>query len=190
MSERVAGIAPRVDAEKAQEHCTEIGAGADMNETLWIAVAGIAGTLAAPLLAERLRHRTLRADRLHAARVETYADLLEAAARVTENARTWAAVPLADLNEHASADLDRMLARVRVISSKRVYDEFTGWRMFVARFHQELFQARVVHHRVQEAGEQDRGETIAARLELADLSAALIEKFQVLESAIRAEIGN
>ncbi|WP_053204720.1 hypothetical protein [Jiangella muralis] len=63
-----------------------------MNATAWVAIAGIAGTLIAPVLAERMRRKSARQEALMGHQLVAYADLLRATARLAGNATTWAAL--------------------------------------------------------------------------------------------------
>jgi hypothetical protein len=57
------------------------------------------------VISERMRRRGAREDRLFETRLTVYADLLKAAAQITDNALTWSAIPLADLDEPDDAFL-------------------------------------------------------------------------------------
>lgn len=70
-----------------------------MNSTTIVAVAGIAGTLLAPVIASRIQRGLIKVDRITDRRIDAYADLLEVAGHIRENAQTWSSIPLADLPE-------------------------------------------------------------------------------------------
>jgi hypothetical protein len=86
-----------------------------MDEALVLGLAGIGatlvGTLVAPIVAGRLQRAALRADRILDRRLDVYVDLLETAGHLHDNAQTWSAIPLADLQEPPTERIRALDAR-------------------------------------------------------------------------------
>jgi hypothetical protein len=152
-----------------------------------IAVAGIVGTLSAPVITELVKRRSAREDRQHDRRLAIYADLLHATAKTADNAQNWASVPLAELDQHDDEFLNRMLAQVRVVASAQVRDETLAFQHLAVAFHRGLDEARLLHKRILDAGDGDTGEAIQSRVRLGKLAAELFEQFKQLEEAVRRE---
>jgi hypothetical protein len=140
------------------------------------------------MLTERMRRRSARDDRKYEARLQLYADLLQAAAKITDNARTWSAIPLAQLDEVDDAVLDRVLAQVRVSASDRVKDAVFAWKKSVSAFLRALDDAQRVHRRELETGHTGPGQTIQARMGLAGIADEIHTGFVKMEKAIRDEM--
>lgn len=109
----------REDPDAARRVCGGfLGLGRDVGDTRGVdattvvALAGIGGTLLAPLLTGWVRHRHARAERLLDARIEVYADLMDVAATTADNAQTWSAMPLADLTEPDNTHLNRVFIQI------------------------------------------------------------------------------
>lgn len=111
--------------------------------TVLIAGLGIAGTLLAPLLSERMRRRSVRQERLLAERMGVYADLLRAAARIAENSKRWASDPGLELQMTDDEELNIMQARLQVVGSKKVHKEYESFFVSVQLFNFKLAQARL-----------------------------------------------
>lgn len=151
-----------------------------------IAIAGIVGTLSAPIIAESVKRRSARQDRQYDRRLTVYADLLQATAKTADNARNWASVPLAELDQHDDEFLDRILTQVRVVANAEVRDQTLAFQRAASVFHRRLSEAQLIHRRVQDGG-GDSGEAIKARVQLAKLAYELVEIFRRLEEAVRKE---
>ena len=152
-------------------------------------VLGGALSIVGGVVAERIRHRASRREHLLTVRLEVYADLLEVAARVTENVRIWASLPEADLEEHDDAFLNRMLARVRAHASDDVRELALAWKGRVEDFHRERYRARLALARAHESGAADTQEAIQARMVLAGIADEIRAGFDRLEAAVRRDTG-
>jgi hypothetical protein len=156
-----------------------------------IAIAGIAGTLTgtlfAPLLAELMRRRSAKKDRQYGARMDVYSDLLEVTARLSDNASTWSAIPLADLKETDDAQLNRIMARVRTVASEKVKNRMAEISKVVHEFNRLLYYTREVQARRNEGNFGDTRETIDTRMQLGALADRLRGLVTQLESDVRRE---
>lgn len=139
---------------------------------MWIAIAGIIGTLLAPLLHEVVRRRSVRDHEVLVRRMDTYADLLQATARFADNAQTWSAIPLADLEETEDEKLNRLLSEVRVHGSKAVYASTKRLSSALQEFNRRLWHARAQEVRMREAQEVDDVGSIRARMDAGKIADA------------------
>lgn len=156
--------------------------------TVVIAVAGIAGTVLAPIITERMRREGVRQERLLTEGLEVYADLLRVTARLADNAMNWAAMPTAELEETDDAELDRTVSRVRVVASDEVLGWFLRLRKQVGEFNRLLVgEAQPHHRRVHQQGQADDDGTIRQRMALGELAEAIAESRRQIEAAIRNE---
>ena len=143
----------------------------------------------APLLSERMRRRSAHLDRLLGERVVAYADLLSASARLAESAMTWAAIPLADLQEtYDDAELRRIISRVRVVASKDIYTHLDELSHHAHRFYLMLHEARVQHQKVRDQGDVDTAQTIQQRSNLGGVAVEMATAHKQIEAAIRKEL--
>lgn len=161
-----------------------------------IAVAGIAGTLLgtllAPLLAERMRRRSVRAERVHAQRLETYADLLRVTARMSDNAMTWSCAPIADREEPTSHELDHVMAQARMVSSSEVDRLTSEFGKAAHRFMALLLPAREDHRRRPDDEPVDRlrpMRLVQQRTQLGAVADEMRALFEQLVTAVRRDIG-
>ena len=152
-----------------------------------IAVAGIVGTLLAPIVTEQVKRRSAREDRQHDRRLAVYADLLHVTAKTADNAQNWASTPLAELDEHEDEFLNRMLAQVRVVASTQVRDQTLAFQSAALVFYRRLSEAKLLHRRVQQVGDGDSVEASQTRMHLAGLADELVELFKQLEDVVRRE---
>lgn len=160
-----------------------------MDATTIVALAGIFGTLLAPLLTGWLRHRHARAERLLDARIEVYADLIGAAATTADNALTWSAIPLANLPEPDDDHLNQVFARLRVVASQEVYKAAMDFKRDVSAFHHALRSARIHAARVREDGEIDDVRSIGTRMDAGEVADVVAVGFRRIEDAVRREVG-
>lgn len=164
-----------------------------MDATAWVGALGILGTLLAallpPLITEPMRRESNRREQVIAHQLDVYADLLKATARLADNAMTWAATPLADLNETANDELDRVISRARVVASKAVYLVLEDLTRNVHKFNRALvMEAQPHHQRVRAEGGADDVTGIQQRMELAGHADQLVADHKRLAAAIRSEI--
>jgi hypothetical protein len=159
-----------------------------VNATVWVAVAGILGTLLAPLLAERVRRNSTRAEQLRAERLRVYADLLRVTAVLADNASTWSAIPLADLKETDDEELDRVFSEARVVASKPVYERLRELSRLATEFNRQLFWAKVQHQKVRDKDQVDDAESIVQRMSLGDVAGKMVRAHKQIEAAIRKEM--
>jgi hypothetical protein len=160
-----------------------------LDATGWVAIAGIAGTLLAPLFGERMRRKSVRTEQLAAQRLVVYADLLTATARIVDNANEWSALPLADMKETEAGELDRLGGRVRVVASKAVYEDFKKLSSTTQKFNRFLFlEVRPHHQRIRAEGKVDDERSIQQRMRLGDIAHKIGESHQELEKKIREEM--
>jgi hypothetical protein len=164
---------------------------AAMDATAWVAIAGIGGTLLAavlsPLVTERMHRESVRREHLMSHRLEAYADLLRVTARLADNAQTWSVSPLVDLKETDNDELDRLIARVRVVASKDIYNQLVELTSHAQTFTLGLFETRTYHSRIRQAGTVDDATAIKQRMALATLSDQITEMHKGLEKVIRKE---
>jgi hypothetical protein len=140
------------------------------------------------MLTEQVRRRSSKQDRLLAARLELYTDLLEVAARLADNAMTWSALPSADLVETDNERLDRILARVRLLARDDVRSRMAQFSKVVHEFNPQLYHARDVERLAQAEGAVGSAEAIRARMRLGDLADQLRALHHQLEAAVRKEV--
>lgn len=164
-----------------------------MDATAWVSVAGLVTTLAAalltPLLAERMRRESARREQLGTARLETYAELLRVTDRLVGNAKTWSAIPLADLEEIDNAELERLVARLRVVASDGVYKRLDQIISLAGQFNRALADAKSTHQALRDAGSAADSTATHQRVQLAGIADSLSEVHKELETVIRKEIG-
>jgi len=151
-------------------------------------VAGIGGTLFAPLATERMRRKSVRTEQLSAQRLAVYADLLRATALVVENAMTWSALPLADLKETNEDELNRLVSQTRVVASKKVYNTCKQLLGHAATFNRELSEAKSYHRRIHDSGQVDDARSLRQRMSLASIATSLRESEKRLEDAARRDM--
>lgn len=163
-----------------------------VDATAWVAFAGILGTLAAallgPFVAEQMRRKSARLERLVVVRIDLYADLLRATARLVDNAATWSALPLADLEETDNEELNRLIGRVRAVASEQVYKSYQKLASRVHEFNRLLPDVKQHHHNLLESEEVDDLMSIHLRMTLATIADAIRENHLELEDAVRAEL--
>jgi len=159
-----------------------------VDSTTLVAIAGIAGTLLAPIIAGRMQRSLLRADRVLDRRLDAYVDLLEVAGHLHENAQTWSAVPLAKLQGPPVDRIRALDARVRVVGSDSVREAMDRVATLGSRFQRELFSAQLEEARVQRENEGDSGKAVLARMGLGTLADEMTKAIEELESRIRAEM--
>lgn len=157
-----------------------------------IALIGMGSTLVAgfggPLILERMRRTTAHRDRVGDRRLNVYAEVLKATTSISENLMTWAGLPLADLDDPARADLDKMLGELRVVGSDAIYEQFSAFSPLVEKFHRNLMLARHDQALVRREGHGDDEKSIRARMNLAELADAARECHVELEQLIRHEV--
>lgn len=160
-----------------------------MDSVVWMGMAGLITTLLAPVVAEWMRRDSARRDRIETVRLDAYSNLLRVTARMTDNAMTWASIPLADLGETTTDELDRVIARATVVASRDVRTHMDQINRAAGEFNRRLYEAKIKHRAVHNAGQVDDGTTIAQRLNLGSLADTLRTAHQELETAIRKEVG-
>lgn len=150
--------------------------------------ATLLGTLLAPLVTGRLQRAALKADRILDRRLDAYVDLLETAGHLYENAQTWSAIPLADLQEPPTERIRGIDARIRVVGSDEVREAMLHVSRLLSRFSRELFPARLRHERNRRENQADTAEAIAARMGLGDIADEMTGALEELEARIRTEM--
>ena len=165
-----------------------------MDPTVWVAIAGIGGTLigtvTSPLLAERMRRKSVRTEQLTGQQLEVYADLLNATSLLADNARDYSTMPLADLEEPDDDELNRLVSRARVVASKGVYRLLNKMQSQQAEFNRQLLLvARPYHDRLRREGKVDDSQAMALRMSLADVAGQIVESHKQIEATIRKEMG-
>lgn len=156
-------------------------------DATWIAAAGIAGTLLSPVIAGRAQRTALREERILDRRLDAYIDLLETARHLHENAQTWSAIPLAQLEEPPGERLRLIDARIRTVGSKKVFDAMHEVARLLARFQRDLWPARLRHQRDEQAKTLSV-EAVAARVGLGGIADEITSALEKLESTIRKEM--
>ena len=157
-----------------------------------VAIVGVVGTLlgavAGAVLAPWASGRAERRLRILDRRLDTYADLLEVAGHMRDNAQTLASAPLANLPDPPVDRVRSLDARIRVVGSDRVREATDRVAILSTRFHSELFLARPRETRIIDSGEVDTSETIKARMGLGRIADEMTEAIKELESRIRSEM--
>lgn len=157
-----------------------------------IAIVGVVGTLLGAIvgavLAPWVSGRVERQHRILDRRLDAYADLLEVAGHMRDNAQTWASIPLATLEDPSADRVRSMDALIRVVGSDPVREATERVATLTTRFHTDLFLARPREARVHDSGEIDTPETMRARMDLGRVADELSEAIQELESRIRNEM--
>jgi hypothetical protein len=174
----------------------EASDGGAVNETGFIAVAGIAGTLigalAGPAISERMRRRSARREVLTSHQIGTYADLLTAGARIVDNAIIWAAAPTAKLEENRPEVLESMASRVRVLADREVFEEFQTFWGWAQTFHRHLDDERIRRAQTNIMLERPDGHAVANDHAKAIAAAAeeMTASYQRLVTKIRKRVGH
>lgn len=171
-----------------------------MDATAWVAVAGIVGTVLAPLVLERMRRESARREHLLAHRTGAYADLLRVTAKLVDNAAQWAFTPTADLTQTDDEELNAIVARVRVVGSPRLFDKLKEFESETHKFNR-LFSlvdaalprermaevlARIVEGQTTAPGDEWWQEQQKAMATAAD---AMRNRHVELLNLVRAEVG-
>jgi hypothetical protein len=162
-----------------------------VDATAWVAIAGIAGTLVgallAPIIAEKMRRKSARLERMAGERLEVYAELLRVTARIADNMLGWKAAPRAELKETDTEEFDRLTSRLHVVGSKDVYDKFEDLRSKLGPFYG-------LHYLIRQSltpgfqNEYGTKQNIATqRAELAQKADDIIQNHNDLLTIIRAE---
>lgn len=168
-----------------------------MNATFWLGIAGIAGTLSGallgPVLSERMRRNSVRAEQYSAQRLVVYADLLRVAARFADNAQTWAVNPLEELAENEPEELDRLFSQVRVIATSRVCGQCKSLKRTVLAFNRQLLEAQPHNRRLRELADSGQGSgqdglAVTQRTNLDTAAEGVREAYGQLSRAVRREM--
>jgi len=169
-----------------------------LDETAWLAVLGIAGTLVGtltgtvlgPWVNEAARRKSELKLRVHDQQVATYAELLTAVTRLVDNARERSAIPLADLPEPDQDELSRLSGRARVVAGKNVRRELSRLSKLFNQYNTGLFQAQMHHSQLrQRADVADDVQAINQRLSLGRIAEELTGARNDLEDAMRKDLG-
>ncbi|MGZ5295696.1 MAG: hypothetical protein ACXWYT_02125 [Actinomycetota bacterium] len=130
-----------------------------MDTTVAVAIAGIAGTLAAavaaPWVAGRVQRAAVKEARIHAARLEAYVDLLQVTGQLVENFQTWSAIPLAEVEGPSPERVRSIDARIRVVGSDAVAEATKEFAALSSRFFADHFRARLRAERDRTSGVGD-----------------------------------
>lgn len=163
-----------------------------MDGTIVLGLAGILatllGSLLAPLVTGHLQRAALMADRIANRRLDAYVDLLETSGQLQENAQTWSAIPLSELQEPPTERLRAIDAQIRAVGSDEVREAMLNVSGLVSRFSRELFPARLRHEHDRREGQVDTVEAVAARLGLGGIADEMTAALEELEAQIRAEM--
>jgi hypothetical protein len=165
----------------------------DVDATAWVAIAGIAGTLAgallAPMIAEKMRRKSARMEIVTGERIEVYADLLRVTARIADNVVGWSANPLMELEETDDEVLNRLVARLQVVASEDVHKQFLDLRSQIGPFYRLLWTARISHNRELRKEDPVPGQSPPEmqRVELYGMAEDIVKNHKELIAMIRAE---
>ncbi|MDX2547743.1 hypothetical protein ACOT81_04420 [Streptomyces sp. WI04-05B] len=174
-----------------------LGGDEQVNATFWLGIAGIAGTLSGallgPVLSERMRRNSVRAEQYSAQRLVVHADLLRVAARFADNAQTWAVNPLEELAENEPEELDRLFSQVRVIATSRVCGQCKSLERTVLAFNRQLLEAQPHHRRLRELADSGQGSgqdglAVTQRTNLDTAAEGVREAYGQLSRAVRREM--
>jgi len=149
-----------------------------MSETDWlgiIAVAGFLGTLLAPIIAERMRRRSARDDRLMTERTAAYTDVMfevvgiYARQRIREDG-----VQIVEDVDALAVRLDRVMSRAEIIASRTVASALRDYIDAVVALRTWV---------------SDNPDATEAQYEGSPV-AAVEKAYQHVRDAIRAEVGS
>lgn len=164
-----------------------------MDATGWVAVAGIAGTLIAavlaPLAAEHLRAKHAREEQLRTARLAVYGQFLAATARIVSNAHITASAPDTPVEETDATELDRLVAEIRVLGGTEVRAAFNDFQKRVVALHPQADQARKLQRRTESLGNPDSAEAMIQRATLASLANQIKVDESRLVAALHRDLG-
>lgn len=166
-----------------------------MDATALVGIVGIGGTLAGtligPWVTELTRRKGAKLQDQRARRSDLYPRLLRAAARLADNASMHAALPLAELEEPASDELERVASEVAVFGSKQVREALSAFTRHVHEFNRRLVMEVQPHHR-RFVDEGPAGDAVAIqqRMALGDLADLIRSAYDVLKTSIGKEMGD
>ena len=140
------------------------------------------------MVSEWMRRKSTRLDRLHEQQLNTYVDTLQATARFADNAREWSAIPLADLQEADDEELNRLVSRLRVVGSKKVYKQFSELTRQLHLFNRALSHAQDHHSSLRESSVVDNQTSIQQRMALADIADQIVGQHKKIERIVRDEM--
>jgi hypothetical protein len=159
-----------------------------LDATALVAIAGIIGTLLAPVVGELVRRKSTRKERLDDQRSEAYTHLLSAGVQFVDNAMNLASIPGADFPEPATDELNRLEGQIRLVASKSVRNLFQTFSDQLAKFRAAQFQAQLHHQAVVKSGAADDAQGIQQRLELGRMAEAIRDTYHELEAAMRKDV--
>lgn len=140
------------------------------------------------MISEWMRRKTTRLDRLHEQRLSTYANALKATARFADNAREWSATPLAELKETDDEELNRIVSQLRVVGSKKVYNQFNELAQQLHLFNRTLFWTQEHHVSLRASEVVDDQTSIQQRMKLADIADQVVKHHKKIEEIVRDEM--
>ncbi|MFB7610384.1 hypothetical protein [Streptomyces gardneri] len=163
-----------------------------MSETFWLGVAGIVGALigalVAPLLAERMRRKSVLQEWSRNQRLAVYAELLTVTARIVDETRLLASLPLSELKA-PDEGLDRLAGQVRALASDATYERFGKLSKEAQQFARVLVtEVRPHQQQIQGAGHVDDTRSIQNRMRLSDMAERIADLHDKLEKQIRNEM--
>ncbi len=160
-----------------------------MDATAWVAIAGIAGTLLAPLLTEKMRRKSVRDEHLIVNRLDVYADLLRVITRFVDNASMRASFPLAEVAEYDDEELNRIVAKARIAASDEVTSLVQQFMTLANNFNRTLVVDVMAHHtQLRKEGKVDDQDAARQRLILSGGADEARELFLRIEAAMRADM--
>ncbi|WP_199036728.1 hypothetical protein [Glycomyces salinus] len=162
---------------------------------MWVSIiaiiSGAATGIGAPIISERMRRKSTRRELLLNRRIDTYAALLRVGATIRDNAMTWSAIPLADLQEEEDEELNRILSEIRVVASLEVFNLAKKLLSTVQAFNRTLVsEARPARREAERQGHGDSEPAIRARMRLADSATEIDQIYRDLMSAIRNDMSD
>ena len=139
-----------------------------MDATAWVAIAGIAGTLIAPVVGELARRKSTRKQQLNDRRLEAYADLLSVGVWFVDYTRNVASMPGADLPKPDANELNRLDGQIRLVAGKSVRNHSKTFTEQLAKFSAAQFKAEFYRKAISNSSDSvaDDAQAIEQRMEL------------------------
>jgi len=136
-----------------------------------------------------MRRESVRKERVLTQRLAVYSELLEATARLADNAITLSYEPLFDVKKTDDAVLDRLISQTRVVASDAVYKHVTDLSSHMQNFNRILvLEAKPVHQILRAEGKVDDVSSQRLRLRLVDVADKVVALHKEIESTIRREL--
>jgi hypothetical protein len=163
-----------------------------LDATALVAIAGIIGTLLAPVITEIVRRKSVRKERLLELRLEAYADVLKVGDRFVHNAIALASMNDVTIKEPDDDSINHLVGQVKLVASKDVAKHFSTFTERVSRFHVAVLMAKFNHRVLAARNPEDdsalEGAKSVDRVAFDRKVDAIREAYNELEAAIRKDV--